>query len=156
MRAAVLSGVVAAVLSGAPAFAVERTGTAPVTLVNPVSAGAVVQTLLGLIVVVAVIVAVAWLLRRVSRMQAGVQGVLKVVAGLSLGARERVVLMQVGEKQLLLGVAPGRIHTLYVLEQPLAAAAGGMPEGAVFAERLRQVLAHVTGKDQTVKPGRLS
>lgn len=158
MRTLALLCVAATVLSGTSAFAAERASTAPVALVNPLSAGAVVQTILGLMVVVAVIVAVAWLLRRVSQMQAGVQGALKVVAGLSLGARERVVLMQVGEKQLLLGVAPGRIQTLYVLEQPLPAAAGGMSAELDFAERLKHVLAQVTGKYQTGtgKPGQPS
>ena len=156
MRISALLCIAATVLSGTPAFAVERVGAAPVALVNPLSVSAVVQTILGLMVVVAVIVAVAWLLRRVSQMQAGVQGALKVVAGLSLGARERVVLMQVGEKQLLLGVAPGRIDMLYVLEQPLPAAGGGVSAELDFSARLKQVLAHVTGKGQTGKPGQSS
>jgi flagellar protein FliO/FliZ len=41
---------------------------------------------------------------------------MKVVAGLSLGGREKIVLVQVGEKQLLLGVSPGKIDNLLVLE----------------------------------------
>ena len=41
---------------------------------------------------------------------------MKVVAGLSLGGREKILLVQVGEKQLVLGVSPGRIDNLLVLE----------------------------------------
>jgi flagellar protein FliO/FliZ len=41
---------------------------------------------------------------------------MRVVGGLSLGIREKVILLQVGKKQLVLGVTPGRIDTLHVLE----------------------------------------
>lgn len=41
---------------------------------------------------------------------------LKVVGGIALGMREKVVLLQVGDKQLVLAVTPGRIETLTVLE----------------------------------------
>jgi len=53
-------------------------------------------------------------------------------------------LLQVGEQQLLLGVAPGRVQTLHVLEQPLeqpttARGAKRSTDGA-FADRLRRVM----------------
>jgi flagellar protein FliO/FliZ len=65
------------------------------------------------------IVALAWLAKRVNRLQSSSDGSLQVLGGLSMGARERVVLVQVGSTQLLLGVAPGRINMLHQLEQPL-------------------------------------
>jgi len=87
------------------------------------------QTTLGLLVVLAVIIAMAWLVKRFGHLRGGVQGQLKIVGGVSLGTRERVVVLQVGEQQLVLGVAPGQIRTLHVLEQPLSA-----PEGEAQAE----------------------
>ncbi len=45
---------------------------------------------------------------------------LKVVSGLNIGVREKVILIQVGEKQLLVGIAPGTIRTLMILDEPLA------------------------------------
>jgi flagellar protein FliO/FliZ len=54
-----------------------------------------------------------------------------------MGARERVVLIQAGETQLLLGVAPGRVQTLHVLDQPLQMSSSS---GSGFAEQLSQML----------------
>jgi flagellar protein FliO/FliZ len=88
-------------------------------LSDPNMAGSLIQTTLGLLVVLAVIGGVAWAFKRFGHFQAGMQGKMKVIGGVSLGARERVVLLQVGEQQLVLGVAPGRIQTLHVLDNPL-------------------------------------
>ena len=103
------------------------------------AAGSLLQLLFGLIVVLVAIGVTAWLLRRLGRLPQGA-GALRVIAGLSLGARERAVLIQVGDKQILLGVAPGRVQTLHVLERPVdtAVAASGMAGG--FAERLAQLM----------------
>jgi flagellar protein FliO/FliZ len=39
-----------------------------------------------------------------------------IVDGISLGMREKIMLLQLGKKQLVIGVTPGKIETLYVLE----------------------------------------
>jgi flagellar protein FliO/FliZ len=56
-----------------------------------------------------------------------------------VGQRERVVLIQVGSQQLLLGVAPGRVQTLHVLEEPISVGTASSP-GESFAERLGSAL----------------
>lgn len=105
------------------------------------AAGGIAQTLLGLIAVLATIVGVAWFLRRVGRLPAGAQSVIRVLGGASMGARERVVLVQVGETQMLLGVAPGRVQALHVFAQPVVAVRGGSPPSAsAFSERLLALL----------------
>ncbi|MDT8387911.1 MAG: flagellar biosynthetic protein FliO [Thiogranum sp.] len=97
------------------------------------------QLTLGMLVVLGLIMAIAWVLKRSGRFQMAAGGSLRILGGLSMGARERVVLMQVGETQLLLGVAPGRVQTLHVLEKPLAVnAANPMPGN--FAEQLARML----------------
>ena len=57
--------------------------------------------------------------KRMNRLQSSTGGMLKIIGGISMGSRERVVLLQVGSEQLLVGVSPGRINTLHVLETPL-------------------------------------
>ena len=79
----------------------------------------IVQVTLGLFVVLLIIAAAAWFTRRFGHFQATAGGTLKIVGGLHLGARERLVVVQVGDQQLLLGVAPGRVSTLHVLSNPL-------------------------------------
>lgn len=93
---------------------------APADHPGPGLAGAqVLQMLIGLAVVLLLIGGLAWVLRNVLRVQPGVHGQMRVLGGLSLGARERVVLVEVGATQLVLGVSPGRVQTLHVLEEPL-------------------------------------
>jgi len=99
------------------------------------------QVFLGLFVVLGVIVAMAWALRRMGRLPGAASGALRVVGGLSVGQRERVVLIQAGEKQLLVGVAPGRVQTLHVLEEPIDMSTG--PAGGktiTFGERLNAAM----------------
>ena len=96
------------------------------------------QMTLGMLLVLGLILAMAWLLKRSGRFQMGAGGGLRVLGGLSMGSRERVVLIQAGETQLLLGVAPGRVQTLHVLEQPLQPQR--VASGPGFAEQLGRLL----------------
>ncbi len=105
---------------------------------DPIGPGSLFQVVVALALVLAFIGASAWLLRRFGRFSVNGTRALRVVASLPLSTRERVVLLQVGEKQLLLGVSPGRVQTLHVLETPLDVSEGG--EGATFAERLQNAM----------------
>lgn len=104
------------------------------------------QVFLGLFLVVGLIVALAWAARRFGRFNVAGAGALRILGGLSMGQRERIVLVQVGEEQLLLGVAPGQVQTLHVLSQPITPPEPGKAGGAAggggtsFAERLSAAL----------------
>jgi flagellar protein FliO/FliZ len=89
------------------------------TVTTATSAGGVVQMIVGLVIVLGILLGGAWLLRRFVSLPATANSPLKIVTGLSLSPRDRLVVIQVGERQLLLGLSPGRISTLHVLEQPL-------------------------------------
>lgn len=86
---------------------------------QPAMGTGVLQVTLGLFVVLMVIAAAAWFARRFGHFNVTAKGNLRIIGGLHMGSRERVVLMQVGNQQLLLGVAPGRIQTLHVLDEPI-------------------------------------
>jgi flagellar protein FliO/FliZ len=78
---------------------------------------AAIRMVLGLAVVLALLGATAWVSRR---FRAGAQargGQIEVISGLSLGARERVVLIRVGGDQVLVGVSPSGMRALHVLNQ---------------------------------------
>jgi len=130
---------IAGVLTAFPALAeVEHSALKPVPSID------MAQWLGGLIVVLAAILIFAWALRRLGSLSASEAGRFKVLAALSLGARERVVLVQAGDKQLVLGVAPGRVQTLCILEGEQAikiGATGSHGAGDSFAERLAALLA---------------
>jgi len=71
---------------------------------------------IGLLVVLGVFFLCVWGMRKLGGVAASGAGKMRIVGGLSLGMREKVILLQVGKKQLVLGVTPGRIDTLHVLE----------------------------------------
>jgi len=70
----------------------------------------------GLVLVLVVFFLCVWMARKAGGLSSATAGQMRVIGGLSLGAKERVVLMQLGEKQLLLGVSPGRVEALHTLE----------------------------------------
>ena len=77
------------------------------------------EVTLALLLVLGAVFALAWALKRVRAFGSRVGGALEVLAQVPLGQKERAVLIKVGEQQVLLGVAPGRVNTLHVLPQPL-------------------------------------
>jgi len=108
---------------------------------DPMSGSYLFQLVIGLIVVILCIVALAWFAKRVNRLQASSGGVLKILGGMSMGTREKVVLLQVGSDQLLIGVSPGRINTLHVLETPLDDTELSAPTtGTNFSEKLSAMI----------------
>jgi len=109
-----------------------------VSVQDPLAMTNLWQLTLGMIAVLGLILGIAWLLKRTGRFQMAAGGGLRVLGGLSMGTRERVVLLQVGETQLLLGVAPGRVQTLHVLDKPLDS--GKQGAGPRFSEQLGRLL----------------
>lgn len=93
--------------------------------VDPMSSSYMIQLTAGLIAVVALIFLIAWILKRFNFSQQAHSGVLRVIAGLPLGTRDRLVLLQVGEEQILLGLSPGRIEKLHTLSEPVPVEASG-------------------------------
>lgn len=97
-------------------YAAEEKGIT--SLANePVGVGNYLQMFFGLFIVVGLIIGMAWFMRRMGNMNGMSAGDLKVLGGISVGQRERIVLVQAGNTQLLVGVAPGAIRTLHVMDE---------------------------------------
>ncbi|MET0089665.1 MAG: flagellar biosynthetic protein FliO [Candidatus Thiodiazotropha sp.] len=83
--------------------------------VSPMGTESLLSTFGGLILVLAVIFAAAWLFRRYTQLPVGGKGMVRVLGGASVGSRERVV-VEVDETRLVLGVSPGQVRTLHTFE----------------------------------------
>lgn len=81
------------------------------------STGYLFQVLGSLLVVFLCLFALVFLLRRVNRVGGASASALRVLASASVGQREKVILLQAGEEQLLLGVAPGNVRMLHTLAE---------------------------------------
>lgn len=104
--------------------------------------GGLVQTTLGLVLVLGLIVAFAWFAKRLVPGHARGALPLPVVASQAVGQRERVVVVEVGEQWLVLGVAPGRVSALATLPRGERAA----PPAAPLAQGFAEALARAVGK----------
>ena len=106
----------------------------------PDMASGLAQMVMGLAVVIALLLASLWLIKRLSAPRGAASG-LRVLGGVAVGSRERVVLVEVGKKVLVLGVTSANVNTLHTMDaaelpqQPspdtIAAA------GSAFSARLR-------------------
>lgn len=123
----------------APVWAAEQTQKA-VAQVSGDAAGHLIQVTLGLVAVLGLIFGAAWFVKRYSVLPGAAGSAMRVVSVLPMGQREKLVLVQLGEQQLLLGVAPGRISTLHVLEEPLEALKADSVAAGSFSERFRAAL----------------
>jgi len=98
-----------------------------------------IQVLFGLFFVLALVFAIAWLIKRVGHgtLVGGQQ--MQVLSSLPLSTRERVLLVDVAGQQLLLGVAPGRISTLHTFAEPVVDVntRGAAPD---FGKKLRELM----------------
>ena len=112
----------------------------------PELGASIMQMMFGLAVVIAILFASLWLIRKLNTPRGG-GAAIKVLGAAAVGARERVVLVELGEKVLVLGVAPGRVNTLTELQRSelaLPADVSGSspgapaPGGKAFAAWLRQ------------------
>jgi len=112
LLAASFSPLVSAVETARPTF------TPPPTAA--VSTGSVLQVIVSLLLVLAAVVMVAWVLKRINLPQQGAGNALKVISGVAVGQRERVVLVEVNDTWLVVGVAPGQVNALH-----------SMPKGSI-------------------------
>ena len=113
---------------------------APIGMAGEVmGSGFFMQSVTALFIVLASVIALAWVMRRFGRLQSSAKGALQMIDGMALSARERIVLVQVGDTQILLGVAPGRVEAVHVLDKPVVTA-GREEVTENFAARLREVL----------------
>jgi flagellar protein FliO/FliZ len=128
-----------------PAKAAAGTAfAAPAQFAATSSGVGVVRMVLALALVLAAVFAAAALMRRLRVLGAAGAPNLQVLAQVSLGARERAVLLRAGDQQLLVGVAPGNVRLLCTLPDSLPAvtptAAIAAPALPNFRELLRRSL----------------
>lgn len=119
--------------------------------VDPLSASSIVNMFMGLGLVLALIFIMAWVVKRMGGMQIASSQRLQVLSALSVGTREKVVLIQVENKRLLIGVAQGQVSTLHVLDGEFENEIETVNSGADFKDKLLQALSKTMNKKTTEK-----
>lgn len=127
--------------TGLPTRPAKTTATLqqPAHAAPPSAAGSIGGTLFALALVLGLIFGLAWLARRMPGV-AGMRGNagLRIVRSLALGTRERLVVVEVGGTQLLLGTGASGTRLLHTLETPLQddAPVSPTPFAQLLAQRL--------------------
>lgn len=127
--------------SGASGTAALGAGSA----VPSLGFGAVLQTVIGLAFVIGVVFGCAWLARRLGLQGGPRNALVRTIGGASLGGKERVAVVEIGDTWLVLGAAPGNVRLLHTMP------AGTMPDTAAsnpngpalqgsFGQRFRDAL----------------
>ncbi|KVT56492.1 flagellar biosynthetic protein FliO [Burkholderia ubonensis] len=136
-RLVALAAFVAEAASAADLNAVNHAGAIASSVVVGSAApslgvGAVLQTLVGLAVVIGLVFGCAWLARRFGFQPARRGGPLKVVSSVAVGAKESATIVEIGDTWLVLGVAPGNVRLLHTL--PAGSAHAGAAAAAIAAD----------------------
>lgn len=126
------SAVLLALLHSGQAFSAEpaRTVVSPLLTLGKLAA--------ALMVVLLVFWVFARVMKQLQAGQGGVHSSLQIVATLPLGQRERVVVVQAGDTQLVLGVTASSIQNLHVLDQPISGA--GAQASGDFRQKLSDAI----------------
>ncbi|WP_229467579.1 flagellar biosynthetic protein FliO [Massilia sp. Mn16-1_5] len=138
-----------ATMPGAPA-AVPGTPANPNTPVTVgqaapgPSTGTLLQTILALVLVLALLAGLAWAAKRYGPRVAGNSANLRMVGALNIGGRERIMVVEVGDQWIVVGASPGRVNALATMPKGDAAAsatlAGHAPSANSFSDWLKQTI----------------
>ncbi len=109
------------------------------TTIEPGATDHLLKVTLGLGVIVALIFLVAWVVKRMGYMQFGGNNQFKVVSSLAVGQRERLLVIAIGDEQIMVGVSAGRINKIHELKEHIDTA-NKAPTTTHFANKLKQAI----------------
>lgn len=137
--AAMLGLLLAGAASAAAPDPAAAPTAAPTAAANAASAaGGFASVAFSLVLILAVIVGLAWVATRLRLTPRAASSGLRVLADVAVGAKERVVLLKVGDAQALVGVGTDGVRSLRLLERAVELPPDSAP--GAFAERLRSLM----------------
>lgn len=119
------------------AYSAESPTSLPAT--PGIGGGDILSLGLSLFFVIGVIVALGWFYSRSRFVSGGGADLITIVATRPLGPKERLMVVEVADQQLLIGMTSTGASTLHVLDKPVEAPAG-RPAAGNFARRLKSAL----------------
>ncbi|MFZ6861208.1 flagellar biosynthetic protein FliO [Undibacterium sp. Ji67W] len=82
----------------------------------------------------------AWLLKRIGPITAGNKIPLKIIGGINVGTRERILVVEVDDQWMILGVTPNNISNLGSLEKRDLPTTSQSPAAGVFQDWLKRTI----------------
>lgn len=95
---------------------------------------------LGLVLVICLVFFLAWLVKKMHIVQNSNNGLINIISAISVGQRERIALIQVGDEQILIGLTQGRIDKLHTLKKPVETMQPSTVAASSFQQKFQQLL----------------
>ena len=125
---------------GLTCCAAQVCAAAAVVAPAPSPAG-MLQVTFGLLVVVALLFAVAWSMKKMGAGKFAAAGAVKVVGGVSVGNRERILVVEVADQWIVVGIAPGSITALSTMPKQIGVELSpSLPLAKNFSAWLKQTI----------------
>jgi flagellar protein FliO/FliZ len=105
---------------------------------SPLSVGSLAELTLSLLLIVGLILAISWAMKRFRLAGPRGRGDLRVLDQLAVGPRDRIVLVGIGAAQVLIGIGSNGMVALTPLATPIELKPA--PAAPVFADRLRELM----------------
>ncbi len=118
-------------------FAAETIAEIPA--VDPVSSSYLLKLSGALIFILLLIFGLAWFMKKIQLTQQSQNGLIQIVSAISVGQRDRIALIQVGDEQVLVGLTPGRIEKLHTLKNTLNISSDKIDQQS-FGEKFNQLM----------------
>lgn len=109
----------------------------------PASTGDLLSVAVSLFVVIGAILLCGWLYKRSQGLRGQSGGVFSIVASQALGPKERIIVIEVANKQLVLGMTATQVSTLHVFDEPVVQRRTGRRNersDSSFADRFKSIL----------------
>lgn len=110
------------------------------SLPAPVGSGDILSVGASLILVIAAIVLCGWLYSRSQGLRIRSGGIINIIATQPLGPKERILLIEIADKQLVVGMTASQVSTLHVFDEPVLKRPPNSHDRGNFADRLKTIL----------------
>jgi len=116
-----------------PAIASEQAGAS--------STGGLFQVLLVLFVVLGLMVAAAWALRKFNATGTTPGSAIKIIGGIAVGSRERIMVVEVADQWIVVGITATNISALSTMpKQESTLSSSELTTSGSFSSRLKQFI----------------
>lgn len=116
------------------------TSAAETAVISPTTG--LLQIFLGLIAVLTLMAIAAWLFKKIGPVSGGNKLPIKIIGGVSVGNRERIMVVEIADQWIVLGVTANQINTLSTMpkQEKLVAESAPMPQENHFSSWLKRTL----------------
>ena len=122
---------------------ISADGSSAVRIDSGLNVDSLLQVLIALISVICIIFILSVLVKKFNILPGGSSGLIKIISGISLTSKDRLLLIQVGDEQILVSASPAginKIHELKTVVESEAISSVENPKAGNFSSLLNSVI----------------